>query len=99
MSKGTSTVFALMSGITAGVLIGVLYAPDKGKNTRDKLSYKLTKYRDQLQQYIEDIVEGNEPQENVAQSEGQRVVNDAKERAEKLLSDVEDLIGQIRTRK
>ena len=99
MGKGTNSFIALMSGIAAGVAIGILYAPDKGKNTRDRLSYKLTKYRDQLKQYIEDMVEGKDTPLTYAKSEGQRVVNDAKERAEKLLGDVEDLIGQIKTKK
>ena len=99
MSKGTSTLIAFLSGISAGVAIGVLYAPDKGKNTRDRLSYKLTKYRDQLKEYIEAIVEGKELPLTYAKYEGEKVVNDARERAEKLLGDVEDLIGQIKTKK
>jgi gas vesicle protein len=99
MSKGTSALFAFLSGITAGVAIGVLYAPDKGKNTRDRLSYQLTKYRDQLKEYIEAMVEGRDMPLSYAKSEGERVVNDAKERAEKLLGDVEDLIGQIKTKR
>ncbi|HYG38744.1 MAG TPA: YtxH domain-containing protein [Cytophagales bacterium] len=99
MSKGTSTLIAFLAGITAGLTVGVLYAPDRGKNTRDRLSYKLTKYRDLLKEYIEAIVEGKDTTLTSARSEGERVVNDAKERAEKLLGDVEDLIGQIKTKK
>jgi gas vesicle protein len=99
MSKGTTALFAFLSGITAGVAIGVLYAPDKGKNTRDRLSYQLTKYRDQLKEYIEAMVENRDMPLSYAKSEGERVVNDAKERAEKLLGDVEDLIGQIKTKR
>jgi len=100
MSNRSSTFLAFLTGIAAGVMIGVLYAPDKGKNTRDKLSFRLTKYRDKLKELIDELMEEKHSSPNsAAKSEGQKVINDAKEKAEKLLGDVEDLIGQIKTKK
>lgn len=99
MNKGVSALIGFLSGITAGIAIGVLYAPDKGANTRDRLSFQLAKYRDQLKEYIEAMVDSKEMPNTYARSEGEKVVNDARERAEKLLGDVEDLIGQIKTKK
>jgi gas vesicle protein len=99
MSNRSNTFLAFLTGIAAGVVIGVLYAPDKGKNTRDKLSFQLTKYRDKLKELIDELMEGKHIPPSAAKSEGQKVINDAKEKAEKLLGDVEDLIGQIKTKK
>jgi gas vesicle protein len=94
MSKRSSTLLFFVIGVTAGATLGILYAPDKGRNTRDMLSFRLTKYRARLQELLD--AEGKQFQENEARNEGKRVINDAKEKAESLLRDVEELMGQIK---
>jgi gas vesicle protein len=80
--------------------LGVLYAPDKGINTRQKLSFQLEKYRNMLQSFVNDLIEGKEtPLTSEAKSQGQRVVDDAKMKAEKLLEDVDELLEQIKGKK
>ena len=95
MSKSSRSFWAFVVGATAGAIVGILYAPDKGENTRNKLYYQLNKYRDQLKQLINDIVDGKEVIETTAKSEGKKVVQDAKIKAEKLLEDVEKMMTQI----
>ncbi|MFM2401175.1 MAG: hypothetical protein RI950_692, partial [Bacteroidota bacterium] len=58
MSKSSRSFWAFVVGATAGAIVGILYAPDKGENTRNKLYYQLNKYRDQLKELINDIVDG-----------------------------------------
>ena len=97
MSKKTNTLFSFFLGATTGAILGILYAPDKGSNTRDKLSYKLDKYKVLLEDLIEDILNGKEMPVSAAKSEGQQVIDNAKERAEKLLADVDNLIDHIKS--
>ncbi len=88
---------AFIAGAAAGALLGILYAPDKGVHTRQKLSFQLEKYREMLQNLINDFVEGKEtPLNSEAKSMGQKVVDDAKSKAEKLLEDVDELLDQIK---
>ncbi|MHA8107905.1 YtxH domain-containing protein [Aquirufa sp. A-Brett2-W8] len=98
MSKSSRSFWAFVVGAAAGAIVGILYAPDKGENTRNKLYYQLNKYRDQLKQLINDIVDGKEVIETTAKSEGKKVVQDAKIKAEKLLEDVERMMTQIKAK-
>jgi len=57
MSKTSNTLFSFLLGAATGAVIGILYAPDKGSNTRDRLSYKLDKYRSMLESLLEDLAD------------------------------------------
>lgn len=98
MSRSSKTLWAFIVGAAAGAFVGILYAPDKGENTRNKLYFQLNKYRDQLKQLINDMVDGKEIPDSMAKSEGKKVVNDTKVKAEKLLEDVEKMMSQIKTK-
>ena len=98
MSRSSKTLWAFIVGAAAGAVVGILYAPDKGENTRNKLYFQLNKYRDQLKSLINDIVEGKEIPDSMAKSEGKKVVNDTKVKAEKLLEDVEKMMSQIKSK-
>jgi gas vesicle protein len=108
MSKSGSSFFAFLAGLAAGTAIGLLYAPEKGEITRDKLGVRLGKYRILLEEFIADIIErgdevavemaGGENVSSKAKDEGKKVVNEAREKAEKLLEDVENLMSQIKSK-
>lgn len=96
MSNKSNSFMSFLVGAATGVVLGVLFAPDKGSNTRDRLSYKLDKYKVMLEELIEDIISDEESAVNMAKSKGDKVVNEAKEKAEQLLADVDSLIGHIK---
>jgi gas vesicle protein len=99
MRRITVTLLVFLTGAATGAFVGILYAPEKGESTRDRLNYQLSKYRDRLRELIDELMAERHEPVNTAKSEGQRVINDAKLKAERLLGDVEELIGQIKGNK
>ncbi len=95
ISKIIRIVLMVTLSATAGMLGGILYAPDKGRNTRGRLNYRLMTYRDRLSELVQQLAEQEKVPANSARDEGQRLIRDTKEQAEQLLHDVESLIGQI----
>ena len=51
---------AFLSGAAIGAVLGILYAPAKGSHTREKLSFRLDKYKKMLEQFLDDLVTGKE---------------------------------------
>ncbi|CAN5196533.1 hypothetical protein BH09BAC3_BH09BAC3_02520 [soil metagenome] len=95
--KNSNTLIAFLAGAAAGAILGVLYAPDKGTATREKLSFRLDKYKKVLEDFLDDLVSGKEsPLTTEAKEQGEKVVSEAKGKAERLLEDVDDLLEQIR---
>lgn len=95
MSNNSNSWIAFIAGASIGAAIGILFAPDTGKNTRDRLSYQLSKYKEELEKLINDLRDGKNLPSNEAKTEGNKVISDAKNKAENLLSDVNKLIDQI----
>ena len=95
MNKGTIGFLSLLTGASLGLVVGVLFAPDKGSNTRGRVSYNLFRFKASLEELLKELQAEDMP-ESAAKSEGERVITDAKLKAEELLRDVETLIGQIK---
>ena len=94
MSKSKDFTLGLLSGALVGSVVALLYAPDKGSNTRDIISYRLSTYIDELSQLIDKLSE-EKASISEAKRKGDLVVEDAKKRAEDLIHEAEDLLGSI----
>lgn len=94
MSKSKDFTLGLISGALVGSAIALLYAPDKGSNTRDVISYRLSSYLDELTQLIDKLSQEKESISE-AKKKGDLVVEDARHRAEDLIKEAEDLLSTI----
>lgn len=55
--KSSNTILGLLSGVAVGAAIGILLAPDKGTNTRKKLSEKSNDTKKTIINSFKDILE------------------------------------------
>ena len=99
-----SSHIGLLAGVVGaaaiGTFFGILYAPDKGKNTRSRLNYRLYRTRDRVNSLLDKINSTNESVfSKEAQEEGKKVIEEVRERTEDLRSEIDALISQIRTQK
>ncbi len=56
MSDNTKVVVALLAGLAAGAALGILFAPDKGSETRDKLGQSLKDLGDSIKDRAADEI-------------------------------------------
>jgi gas vesicle protein len=56
MNDNTKVLVAMLAGLAAGVAIGILFAPDKGSDTRDKLTDSLKNLGDSIKDRAADEI-------------------------------------------
>ena len=97
MSKNSiNSLIGLIVGLLIGGVLGVLFAPDTGNNTRDKLTFRLNKYKRKLEDLVDEFIDDKESIDSEAKANSKKVVSQAKNKAEKLLKDVDGILSKIK---
>jgi gas vesicle protein len=66
--NGGKMILGLLVGVAAGALLGVLFAPEKGTDTRRKISQKSKDFVDEVKNKYDEFVKGvNEKIDSVKQ--------------------------------
>lgn len=69
MKDSGKVVTALLAGLAAGAVLGLLFAPEKGSDTRDKLNDSLSDLADAIKERAEQQIDSlNEIKEKVLAS-------------------------------
>lgn len=55
--KQGKVILGMLAGVTAGALLGILFAPDKGSETRKNLMKKSNEYADDVKDKFDDMLD------------------------------------------
>jgi gas vesicle protein len=87
MNSGKVILGALV-GIAAGAALGILFAPDKGTNTRRKISKKGDDYVDELSGKFDDFIGDITQKFETMKADANRMAENGKAKADKALAEV-----------
>jgi len=80
-------ILSIAAGVAAGAIIGVLLAPDKGTETRRKISEKTNDYADGLKTKFNDFIESMMDKFDSVKSEAENLAHKGVSKAEQMKSD------------
>jgi gas vesicle protein len=84
----SKVVLGVVIGAAAGAILGVLFAPDSGKNTRGKIASKSGDTVDKLKSKFNDFVDSVSAQVEGAMVDGEELLEKGKAKANQLKSDM-----------
>ena len=86
--KNSDVVVGILGGLAVGAILGVLFAPDKGSNTRRKIAEKGTNLKDKLKGNFNDFVASIEDQYSNFTSNAEDVIEEGKSKLERMSNDI-----------
>ncbi|BDU25403.1 MULTISPECIES: YtxH domain-containing protein [unclassified Flavobacterium] len=88
--KTSSTILGILGAAAAGAFIGVLFAPDKGSNTRKKIKDKSKDYGDNLKTKFDGIV-------STITSNGKDIIEEGKSKLNQVKDDFNSIKDEAKT--
>mgnify|MGYP006156341073 CR=1 FL=1 len=76
--KSGNVVLGIVGGLAAGAILGVLFAPDKGSNTRKKIARKSGELKDNVKESFNEFLTSVEDQYNNLTSKAEDIVEEGK---------------------
>jgi len=93
MSSG-KVLLGVIAGATAGALIGILFAPDKGSNTRKKISQRADDYGDELKSKFDEFLSSIIEKYDATKEEANDLIETGKAKVQEVKSDAKNAFNE-----
>lgn len=90
--KTSNKIISVLGGVIVGAALGILFAPDKGKNTRKKIAEKGNDVKNDAMSSLNDLLGDLSEKCNSLMDKGENFVNEGIEAAKKEFDSVKDQI-------
>lgn len=97
-SVARATLGGLFVGGAVGFAMGVLLAPDEGREMRQRVSYLLDRWGKEVADFV-DQLGSDDHASSEARQNAQAVVSDAREKAQEILSEAEAIMDEARSKR
>ncbi|MEM0543116.1 YtxH domain-containing protein [Flavobacterium sp. j3] len=81
--KNNDVLLGILGGVAVGAVLGVLFAPAKGSETRKKIANTSVDFKDSIKESLENF------SEKIAQT-----INGLKDEANEIIADAKDIIDE-----
>ena len=95
--KSDKIILGVLGGVAVGALLGVLFAPDKGDNTRKKIAEKSNDYADELKHKLDNVLGTITQKYESLWKEGESLVAEGKSKFNEVKKDGEQLLAHGKT--
>jgi len=100
MAKTANVLLGLAAGTAIGVGLGILFAPDKGKNTREKIkdsvSDKAEKLKEQLEKLTENVKEKSAELKGSVEEKVDALLSKSSYKAEDIITFLEKKLAHLK---
>ncbi len=100
MSNTSNTLLGILTGAIAGAAFGILYAPDKGSNTRKKIADGAVDYREtfveKASEIKDSVMHAAQNKKATLDDQVESIVTNASYKAEDVISTLEKKLADLK---
>ena len=100
MSKGSSAIFGLLTGTAIGATLGILFAPDKGVVTRQRIAEEAISAKDKLAESASELKERATTtfvnKKDTLENQVESIVSNASHKAEDVITTLEAKLKELK---